>query len=185
MVRGTFSPARAWCPAVVARLACTLGVIQATVAVRSPDHSLLVPAVPSEPLDAGALAAKVRGRRVSNVTTEGAKRLIVHLEDSFALVLQVTEDGLSASVRSTSARSPDKSYPTQRQYEYLLFIAKYFARFGRAPAESDIERHFLVSAPSVNRMMQMLERRGFIARQPGVPRSTKLCVDLSSFGPPP
>jgi repressor LexA len=71
--------------------------------------------------------------------------------------------------------------PTKRQLEYLLFIAKYIRRYGRAPAESDIERHFLVSAPTVNQMMHMLERRGFIARQAGVPRSTTICIDLGAF----
>jgi len=59
-------------------------------------------------------------------------------------------------------------------------IRKYLTRYGRAPAESDIERHFLVSAPSVNQMMQMLERRGFITRQAGVPRSARICIDLDS-----
>ena len=48
-------------------------------------------------------------------------------------------------------------------------------QFGRAPAEADIQRHFLVSAPSVNAMMQTLERRGFITRKPGVPRSIRVC----------
>lgn len=61
-------------------------------------------------------------------------------------------------------------------------IAKYMRHFGHAPAESDIERHFLVAAPSVNQMMQTLERRGFISRQPRVPRSTKICIDLAPFG---
>jgi len=44
---------------------------------------------------------------------------------------------------------------------------------------SDIERHFLVSAPSVNQMMQTLERLGFISRQRGVPRSVRICIELS------
>jgi Mn-dependent DtxR family transcriptional regulator len=37
-------------------------------------------------------------------------------------------------------------------------------RYGGAPAEMDIQRHFLVSAPSVNQMIRALERRGFIER---------------------
>ncbi len=85
-----------------------------------------------------------------------------------------------------SAAQDASQRPTKRQLEYLAFISKYIHRFGRAPAESDIERHFLVSAPSVNQMMQMLERRGFITRQPGVPRSTRICIDLtgqSTLGP--
>ncbi len=54
--------------------------------------------------------------------------------------------------------------PTRRQREYLEFIKRYMHRFGVAPAESDIQRHFLVSAPSVNQMVRTLERRGFIQR---------------------
>ena len=71
--------------------------------------------------------------------------------------------------------------PTKRQLDYLLFIHKYIAHYGKAPAEADIERHFLVSAPSVNQMMQTLERRGFITRQPGLPRSARLCIELDGW----
>ena len=87
------------------------------------------------------------------------------------------------SVRPPRVVDFDGPRPTPRQLEYLLFIHKYISRFGRAPAEADIERHFLVSAPSINQMMQMLERRGFITREPGVPRSAKICIDLSTFAP--
>ena len=45
-----------------------------------------------------------------------------------------------------------------------------------AEAESDIQRHFLVSAPSVNAMMQTLTKKGFISRVPGVARSIQLRV---------
>jgi len=56
--------------------------------------------------------------------------------------------------------------------------------FGFAPAESDIQRHFHVSAPSVHQMIKTLERRGFIA--PGsdfngqaLPRSIRVLIDLT------
>jgi len=137
--------------------------------------------VPSKSINAEALAAKIRGRRVSNVTVDGRNTLVLHLEDDLTLVVQATDEGLITNLLAVETLSSDKARPTQRQQDYLAFIAKYIARFGRPPAESDIERHFLVSAPSVNQMMQTLERRGFIKRQPGVPRSTKLCVDLSSL----
>ncbi len=41
---------------------------------------------------------------------------------------------------------------------------RYLARFGIAPAESDIQEYFRVSAPPVHGMNKTLERRGFIAR---------------------
>jgi len=49
-------------------------------------------------------------------------------------------------------------------------------KYGGAPAESDIQRDFLVSAPTVNQMMQRLERLGLIARTPGQARSIRLLV---------
>ena len=87
---------------------------------------------------------------------------------------------VEGAVRPETADASER--PTKRQLDYLAFIAKYMDYFGRAPAESDIQRHFLVSAPSVNQMMQMLERRGFITRQPGVPRSIRICIDLTAGG---
>jgi repressor LexA len=93
-----------------------------------------------------------------------------------------SQDGLQVQLSKpiTSDASTAAHAPTKRQLDYLMFIRKYLTRYGRAPAESDIERHFMVSAPSVNQMMQMLERRGFITRQPGVPRSARICIDLDS-----
>ena len=52
------------------------------------------------------------------------------------------------------------------------------------PAESDIARHFMVSAPSVNQMLRTLEARGFISRgfDPftghAAARSIRILVDL-------
>jgi len=65
---------------------------------------------------------------------------------------------------------------TRTQGRYLAFIHRYMTKFGQAPAEADIQRHFLVSAPSVNAMMQTLTRKGLISRVPGIPRSITLLV---------
>ena len=65
---------------------------------------------------------------------------------------------------------------TPTQGKYLAFIQRYFSKYGVAPAESDMQRHFLVSAPSVNAMMQTLTRRGLISRTPGAARSIRLLV---------
>jgi repressor LexA len=69
-----------------------------------------------------------------------------------------------------------------RQREYLESIKKYMHRFSLALAETDVQRHFLVSAPSVNQMMRTLERRGFITRQKDrfgqtLPRSIRVLWD--------
>jgi hypothetical protein len=125
------------------------------------------------------ITARLKGLPVSHVVEDGSRRLAVHFADGTVLRIETAAERLVAKIE---AAGPHPSRPTRRQYEYLVFIAKYIARFGRPPAESDIERHFLVSAPSVNQMMQTLERRGFISRKPGVPRSIRVCVELSSVG---
>ena len=48
--------------------------------------------------------------------------------------------------------------------------------FRRPPAETDMQRHFRVSPPSVHQMIVTLERNGLIRRQPGVPRSIQILV---------
>ncbi len=63
---------------------------------------------------------------------------------------------------------------TEKQGHYLAFIYTYAHMFGRPPAETDMQRHFGVSPPSVHQMVVTLERNGFIRRQPGVPRSIKI-----------
>ena len=107
---------------------------------------------------------------MSYLSATDDQHLSIHFIGGAILLIESCESGLI-----TAVSRPSRSQPTKRQSEYLRFISKYVHQFGRAPAESDIQRHFLVSAPSVNHMMQTLERRGFIARQPGVPRSIRLC----------
>jgi repressor LexA len=119
------------------------------------------------------LSRQLAGREVSHLSATDDQHLSVHFTDGTVLLIECCEKGLGAKIRQ-----PDPSRPTQRQFEYLRFISKYIQQFGRPPAESDIQRHFLVSAPSVNQMMQTLERRGFITREPGVARSILLCITV-------
>ena len=65
---------------------------------------------------------------------------------------------------------------TEKQGQYLAFIYTYAHIFHRAPAETDMQRHFQVSPPSVHQMIVTLERNGLIRRQPGVARSIELLV---------
>ncbi len=131
-------------------------------------------------LTAESLTQSLRGETVSHVSAEGRQRLCIHFSNGVALVVETRSEELAFTVEQAkrSATKSTSAQPTKRQFEYLSFIAKYIARFGRSPAESEIERHFFVSAPSVNQMMQPLERRGFIARQKGVPRSVRICIEL-------
>lgn len=63
---------------------------------------------------------------------------------------------------------------TAKQGQYLAFIYAYTRINRRPPAEADMQRHFKVTPPTVHGMIITLERRGFIKRQPGQPRSIQI-----------
>jgi SOS-response transcriptional repressor LexA len=65
---------------------------------------------------------------------------------------------------------------TARQGQYLAFIDAYTRIHGRPPAETDMQRHFQLSPPSVHQMVLTLERLGHIRRQPGVARSIEVLL---------
>jgi DNA-binding MarR family transcriptional regulator len=60
--------------------------------------------------------------------------------------------------------------------QYLAFIYNYSKIHGRVPAESDLQRYFQTTPPSVHQMIKTLELRGFIERTPGQARSIRLLV---------
>jgi len=65
---------------------------------------------------------------------------------------------------------------TETQGQYLTFIDAYTRVHGRPPAETDMQRRFGVSPPSVHQMVLTLERLGLIRRQPGVARSIEVLL---------
>lgn len=73
--------------------------------------------------------------------------------------------------------------PTPRQAQFLAYIHLYMLVNGRAPAQADIQQFFQITPPSVNTMLQTLERRGFINRIPGQARSISLIVDPATLPP--
>jgi len=132
---------------------------------------------------ADQITTLLQGRELRQVRRDGDNELTLHFSDETVLHIHTAAEVLEVSIIRAAARTGDDSLPTKKQMEYLTFISKYISKFGRAPAESDIQRHFLVSAPSVNQMMQMLERKGFITRKPNTPRSTQVCVDFKNLQP--
>ena len=87
------------------------------------------------------------------------------------------------SERRRSSRPPARF--TERQGKYLAFIDTYTKLHGRPPAQTDIQRHFKVSPPSVHQMVLTLERRGLLRRTPGQARSLEVLVpseELPSLG---
>jgi repressor LexA len=71
---------------------------------------------------------------------------------------------------------PSAQKYTNKQGQYLAFIYYYTKIHGRAPAESEIQRYFGVTPPSVHQMILTLEQRGLITRTPGVARSIRLTL---------
>jgi Mn-dependent DtxR family transcriptional regulator len=70
---------------------------------------------------------------------------------------------------------------TPRQGHYLAFIYYYTKIHGVPLAESDMQRYFRVSPPAVHEMVKVLERQGFIAREPGKPRSIRLLLSRAEL----
>jgi len=127
-------------------------------------------------LDIDKISKRVSGKCVSHVEAREDERLAIHFVDGSVLLIKRLGQDLAIDFESQDGANECAAAlsPTSRQREYLEFIKKYMLRFGISPAESDIQRHFLVSAPSVNSMVQSLERHGFIMRQRGMPRSIRL-----------
>jgi repressor LexA len=74
---------------------------------------------------------------------------------------------------------PDDSTFTDKQGQYLAYIFLYTKLHRRPPAEADMQEYFGVTAPVVHSMVVTLEKRGFIRREPGRPRSIELLVPVA------
>ena len=72
---------------------------------------------------------------------------------------------------------------TEKQGQYLSFIYNYIKLNGQSPAESDIQKYFKVSPPTVHQMVIKLETQKFIKREPGVARSIKVLVTANNIPP--
>ena len=65
---------------------------------------------------------------------------------------------------------------TPRQGQYLAFIHAYTLVNGRPPAQTDIQRFFRVTPPTVHQMLLTLERAGLLSRQPGMARCVTVLI---------
>lgn len=70
---------------------------------------------------------------------------------------------------------PMASY-TARQGQFLAFIHCYTKLNRQPPAEADMARHFNVTPPVVHDMVLTLERKGLVARTPGMARSLRVLL---------
>ena len=70
---------------------------------------------------------------------------------------------------------------TEKQGQYLSFIFSYIKVNNRSPAESDIQRYFKVSPPTVHQMVVKLESIGAIKRKAGIARSIQVLVEQENI----
>jgi DNA-binding MarR family transcriptional regulator len=113
------------------------------------------------------------------ITAADARSLARALE----AVAAQDEAAAGASASRPAPAAPVARPFTKTQGRYLAFIHRYQQRYHCSPAEADIQRHFLVTAPTVNSMVQRLERCGLIARTPGQARSIRLLVPPEQLPP--
>jgi len=70
---------------------------------------------------------------------------------------------------------------TEKQGQYLAYIHYYTKINGQPPAESDMQKYFNVTAPSVHRMIVELENKGLIHREKRKARSLNVRLNLSQL----
>jgi hypothetical protein len=104
--------------------------------------------------------------------------LKVKISDSFG------EDAFAVEIRPAPKADPHTAPRfTKKQGQYLAFIHHYTKVHRVAPAESDLQRYFQVSPPSVHEMIKALERNGLIQKIPGLARSIQVLVPAEHLPP--
>lgn len=75
-----------------------------------------------------------------------------------------------------AAMSTDKNIYTEKQGQYLAFIFYYTKINGIPPAQTDFQRYFSVTPPTVHQMILTLEEKKLISRLANKPRSLFICI---------
>src|SRR5258708_3269634 len=89
--------------------------------------------MPIRPLNSESLTGRLKDRQVSQGVVKGAYELILQFSDGTVLHVEASSQLLTRVEAAITPEAPDASErPTQRQLEYLAFIARYLDRFGIA-----------------------------------------------------
>ncbi|WP_252179489.1 MarR family transcriptional regulator [Endozoicomonas sp. 4G] len=67
---------------------------------------------------------------------------------------------------------------TELQGQYLSFIYNFTKINGIPPAESDLQKYFKVTAPTVHQMVIKLHKLGLISQKPHQPRTMKVEIPI-------
>jgi hypothetical protein len=134
--------------------------------------------------DTRSLSDTLADRRISHVDAIPSGGIAIYFIDGTRLTFSPEPAGFTFWFQEAARRPRGAGDPSVRQRQYLEFIVRYLVRVGIAPAASDIQAYFRVSAPSVHEMIKTLERRGFIARGrdfngQALPRSIRVLIDLT------
>jgi DNA-binding MarR family transcriptional regulator len=88
------------------------------------------------------------------------------------------EDAFSVRIDPAPKLDPSAAPSfTAKQGQFLAFIYHYTKIHREPPAESDLQRYFQVSPPSIHEMIKTLQRSGLIEKIPGQARSIRLLVN--------
>ena len=87
------------------------------------------------------------------------------------------EDAFRVQIEPAAKLDPSAAPTfTAKQGQYLAFLYNYTKIHRQAPAESDLQRYFRTTPPTVHDMILKLELNGLIERTPGQARSIRLLV---------
>ena len=119
-------------------------------------------------------------RELAENLAAAMKRPVFFVFHGHRCIVRVSASGKDAFAVAVEEAPPlDESAPprfTAKQGQYLAYIFSYTKIHRTAPAESDLQQYFRVSAPSVHEMIKTLERNGLIERTPRMARSIRILV---------
>ena len=75
-----------------------------------------------------------------------------------------------------SIKNINKASYTEKQGQYLAFIYFYTKINGLSPAQTDFQKYFKVTPPTVHQMIMQLDKKKLITRIPNKARSIEIAI---------
>lgn len=97
-----------------------------------------------------------------------------HIEKTLAV--PIADRGTPPFAKEGRPRKVEGLKITEKQGQYLAFIHNYAVMSGRSPAQSDIQKFFGTTPPTVHQMILNLEAKGLLSRVPGHARSLQVLL---------
>lgn len=106
------------------------------------------------------------------ILPETRRALVIVLDEKVPDVVKATNSGEQAP-HEKPAQLPRY---TKKQGQYLVYIHAYTQVHGYPPAETDLQRHFRVTPPTIHQMIVRLTEKGLIKRTPGQARTIEVLL---------